>query len=288
MKKMYVFILSLILGFILLRVNSPKYSAYACVSCHPSPTSSCPRPTATNAPTPTTCHPSPTPTIIIVPTSTPTPTTTEELPSPTPTPSTEPSSPTNTPVPTTPPSSGGGDGGSSTSGSGGGSSWSCSDPAPKIPLLASVVRINATTVELKWWSVDDPVSYYGISYGPSSRNYLYGQTNIGKVTSYRVGSLNSFENYCFVINAVNNCASSAFSNEICTVSSGSVLGAVAPAKTSTTKAKPKVKGLSKTGSGKWEDYISYSLGAICVFTGFLLIKPRKKLLLSKVKNSVSR
>jgi len=128
------------------------------------------------------------------------------------------------PSPTLPPAVGGnGDGGGGGS-QGGAEAPHCGSQTPAAPRLKSVNKIKTNEVELVW----DPVelaTHYTISYGPASHNYLYGVSNTGKVTSFKVGALGA-GNYCFSIRAVNDCAPSDPSNEICTGGiTGEVLGA---------------------------------------------------------------
>jgi hypothetical protein len=97
-----------------------------------------------------------------------------------------------------------------------------------------------------------------VSYGPASKNYLYGQTDIGNTTSYTVEGLTVGQNYCFVVNAVNGCASSPASNEVCT---GEVLGA----------ATGQVLGLSATsGDNKLTEVSLYFIGLVCLISGLCL------------------
>ena len=49
--------------------------------------------------------------------------------------------------------------------------------------------------------------------GKKPGNYFYGATNIGSQTSYTVSGLKSCTDYYFIVTAVNDCASSGYSNE---------------------------------------------------------------------------
>lgn len=253
MKRRLVFLLlvlglSLALWKILPKKPEVAYATKECnCSCIPDPLPTdwlpewfklklppCPKKTPTQPPPVLT----PTPTPTLPPEATPTPT----LPA------------GATPTPTTPPSGGGGGqpGGGGQGGPGGGPS--CTDPAPNAPTLLSANKLGGGKVELKWTSVS-PVTHYGLAYGPSSKNFLYGQTNIGNTTSYTVEGLEAGKNYCFVVNAVNNCASSPFSNEVCT---GEVLGAA-------------VLGLSATSSNTKSTEVGFLiLGLVCIFSGLRL------------------
>lgn len=189
MKKIIKFIFKLevlILGFIFLRESLGEVrvatAGYWFPTCFP--------------PCIPTCLPKPTPTEVV-------PTPTESLPS---------------PGPTSPPADSGV--GGPPAGGGPAGPPVCGAQTPPAPYLRSVSKIKYGEVELTW----DPVelaTHYTISYGPSSGNYLYGVSNTGKVTSFKVGELGG-GNYCFVVRAVNDCAPSEPSNELCT--GGAVLG----------------------------------------------------------------
>lgn len=121
----------------------------------------------------------------------------------------------------TPPLSVGGDGGGGSQGGGPPGLPHCGSQTPVKPYLRSLTKIKYGEVELFW----DPVelaTHYTISYGLSSGNYLYGVPNTGKVNSFKIGDLGS-GNYCFVVRAVNDCAPSEPSNELCL--GGQILGA---------------------------------------------------------------
>jgi len=155
-----------------------------------------------------TCSPKPSPTGVV-------PTPTEIVPtpteiSPTLTPMQPTFIPTTQPTPTAPPAVGGPQ---EEVPSAGGPSG-CGAQTPPAPHLKSVTTIKVGEVELIWDPVE-PVTHYTISYGPSAGNYLYGVPNTGKVTSFRIGALGG-GNYCFVVRAVNDCAPSSPSNELCT------------------------------------------------------------------------
>lgn len=153
---------------------------------------------------------------------TPTPTFKEEL---TPTPTGEIlSSPTPTPTSQTPPDDGRG-------GPGGGPVVPphCLVPTPKAPVLIRVDRLNSEKAELVWSEVASATDY-NISYGQESKNYIYGVPSTGKVIAYQVGGLTAGQQYCFVVRAINDCAPSDPSNEVCTykpasAAVGQVLGA---------------------------------------------------------------
>jgi hypothetical protein len=179
------------------------------------------------------------------------PTPPEETPTPTPTPS-EPTPPEETPTPTpkeTPPVGGPGDGDDGFSPPG---APVCGANSPDAPILLSVTPV--ASVELKWTEVAE-ATHYSIAYGLESGNYTYGVENTGKTTSFIVGGLDSGHDYCFAVRAVNDCAPSELSNEICTGGgAGRVLGATT---------------LAETGSLDWQaiGVLVYTLGCLCLGLG---------------------
>lgn len=90
---------------------------------------------------------------------------------------------------------------------------------PPAPVLTSVVSNSDNTATLTWIDSPNPVNNYLISYGLSSKNYSYGNPNIGPqgTVTYKVGSLAGGKSYYFVVSANNNCGTSGFSNEISVV-----------------------------------------------------------------------
>lgn len=195
-------------------------------------------------------RPSPTPTPTLTPTLTPTPV---EL-TPTPTPEIQ---PTATPTPTTPPSQG------PPAVGGPGEPYVCGAEVPPAPTLLSANPSGLGQVDLNWTPVT-PVTHYSISYGLSSRNYIYGVSNTGNVTSFTVGGLQLGVDYCFAVRAVNDCAPSALSNEICT---GAVLGVTTG----------KVLGITTLGdTGSFDQHLAqllFIIGCVCFSTGLRLFLP---------------
>jgi hypothetical protein len=175
-------------------------------------------------------------------------------------------SPTPTPTPTTNGGGQGGQGGDNGSNNPGGP-YTCPDPAPNAPTILSVNRKSDTSITVSWTAVS-PVTQYGISYGKKSGKYDYGQSNIGNVTTFTVNDLASNQNYCFVVNAVNNCNSSPFSSEVCMGGrGGQVLGA------STTG----VLGFSTTSSDKSMVKLGiFLIGLLCLTSGLYLKRIQKK------------
>jgi len=179
----------------------------------------------------------------------------EPTPSPEPTPTTE---VTPTPTPTTPPPSDGGDGGEG----GPGEPWVCGASVPNTPTLLSATKAGGNA-DLAWTAVEQ-ATHYALSYGLSSGNYLYGVGNTGKVTSFTIGELDPAVDYCFAVRAVNDCAPSGLSNEICTgrALGGQVLG---------------VSTLGATGSFSDELFrILFIISNVCLGLGLKLFLPAKK------------
>lgn len=201
-----------------------------------------PTPTGHQEPTPTPTlppdHPTPTPTL------TPTPTV---IPEPTPTHQPEIGGPVNGGQP--------GPAGPSV----------CTASVPSAPILTNVISSGVGQVNLLWTAVT-PVTHYSISYGLSPQNYIYGVDNTGNVTSFTVGSLDPGVRYCFAVRAVNDCAPSGPSNEICTgkvLGTGQVLG---------------VSTLGATGSFAKDFFqILFIMGSVCLGLGLKLFLPAKKL-----------
>jgi len=161
------------------------------------------------------------------------------------------------PTPTLPPTGGGpSDGG----GGVGGGTPHCGAQTPAAPHLWRASVLGGGEVELSWDPIE-PSTHYNISYGPTSGSYLYGVDNTGKVTSFKVGGLGS-GNYCFVVRAVNDCAPSEPSNEVCTAP-GQVLG---------------VSTLGATGSlGDELEQILFIIGSVCIAIGLRFMSPAKRL-----------
>ena len=95
------------------------------------------------------------------------------------------------------------------------SSKGCSN-VPAAPVLSSVVSNSNNTATLTWVDSANPVSNYLVSYGIASKNYVYGDSNIGSqgTTGFTIGSLTGNKTYYFAVAANNNCGASGFSNEI--------------------------------------------------------------------------
>lgn len=158
------------------------------------------------------------------PTKTPTPSPVQSTPTPippfepTPTPTLELGEPSSMPTPTSePPPVGGGEPGPA-------GPPVCGATVPDAPVLLSADRSGPNEADLSWTEVG-MATYYSLVYGLSSSNYSYGVSNTGRVTFFTVGGLDPTADYCFAVRAVNDCAPSDLSNEICTgASRGQVLG----------------------------------------------------------------
>ena len=90
---------------------------------------------------------------------------------------------------------------------------------PSAPILTSVISNANNMATVTWTNSANPVSNYLVSYGTTSKNYIYGNSNVGPqgTTSYTVGRLTGNKKYYFVVAANNNCGRSGFSNEMSTV-----------------------------------------------------------------------
>ncbi len=101
----------------------------------------------------------------------------------------------------------------------------CSDATPGVPVITAATPLGNNQISLTWTDTNDPVSYYLLSYGNSSGNYIYGAPNIGSqgVTTYTVSNLAKNTTYYFAIKAENGCMSGSYSNEISTTTGGGSL-----------------------------------------------------------------
>ena len=126
--------------------------------------------------------------------------------------------PTQTPAPTSAPSN---------NSNGGGSSQShdapvCNDTDPGAPTNLKAIALGGGKVKLTWDNAPGPHTSYAVAYGPSIGNYLYGDPNVGNVTTYTVLALNPGGNYCFYVQAQNGCKGGIPSNVVCTNQPGTV------------------------------------------------------------------
>ncbi|MCX6726472.1 MAG: sortase [Candidatus Shapirobacteria bacterium] len=196
--------------------------------CRPQPTNtpqptSVPTSTPTNTPTATpTVSPEVTPTVTPEITLTPT-----EIP---------------TPTPTSEPSNNNDNGGS---GSNPGP-YVCNSADPGAPSNLKAVALGGGKVRLTWNPAPGTHTTYAVAYGPSIGNYLYGDPNVGNVTSYTVLALNPGGKYCFYVQAQNDCRGGNPSNVVCTnqgVGSFRVLGA-------TDNYNPLINGIKESYGGE--------------------------------------
>lgn len=98
----------------------------------------------------------------------------------------------------------------------------CYDAAPgSAPKITSAVVKSPSQITLHWTAAADPVSYYLVSFGVESGQYIYGSSNIGGqgTISYTVNNLLQGKTYYFVVRAGNGCAPGSFSNEIAATTS---------------------------------------------------------------------
>ncbi len=72
-------------------------------------------------------------------------------------------------------------------------------------------EVGQVTLE---WSKILNTNHYTISYGFSSRNYIYGVPDTGDTDHFTVSQLTPGKRYYFAITAVNDCGSSGHSNEV--------------------------------------------------------------------------
>lgn len=127
---------------------------------------------------------------------------------------------------------------------------SCNDRKPdSAPKLYAIAVTGKNEVTLSWEKAKDPVTHYLISYGLQAGKPLYGNPNVGNVSSYKVQGLSGGTTYYFRVRAVNNCAPGEVSNELSVKVGGKTLSGqaknfqpgVLSAKNGQTIAKTEVK-----------------------------------------------
>lgn len=97
---------------------------------------------------------------------------------------------------------------------------SCAAPKPglKDPMLFGAEPVSKDSIRIYIAPGDQPFTHYNLVYGTESDSYQYGALNISapsdKVTTFDVSFLKPNTNYYFRIVAMNDCASSNFSNEV--------------------------------------------------------------------------
>lgn len=89
----------------------------------------------------------------------------------------------------------------------------CTAAVPPAPTLISAIPVGEDGVALTWTPVS-PVTHYLIAYGLVSKNYIYGNPNVGNVTSFTVWGLSPGITYYFAVKGVNDCMPGPFSNEL--------------------------------------------------------------------------
>lgn len=98
----------------------------------------------------------------------------------------------------------------------------CGAATPSVPYLVSADYLGGNKIKITWNKVINANSY-SIFYGPSTGNYLYGVPSTGNSDNFTIEGLSKG---CFVIHAINDCAPSGPSNEVCSGAIASnVLGA---------------------------------------------------------------
>ena len=130
-------------------------------------------------------------------------------PSATPTPTPEPSNPSNS------------DNNNSNNNSSNGGAPSCNNQKPgSAPKIVSATGNGQNSVTLDWTKSADPLTHYLISYGLKPGIQLYGNPNVGNVTSYTVNYLSGGTIYYFRVRGVNDCTPGDPSNEVAVSVSG--------------------------------------------------------------------
>ncbi len=159
--------------------------------------------------------------------------------------STPTSTPTSTPIPTATPTSSPSNNENSNNNNNPGAP-TCNDADPGAPTNLRVTALGGGKVRLDWDNAPGPHSGYTVAYGPSIGNYIYGDQNVGNVTSYIVKSLNPGGKYCFYVQAQNGCRGGSPSNVVCSnqgTGSLKILGA-------TSNYNPLVDGIKNSYGGE--------------------------------------
>ena len=101
---------------------------------------------------------------------------------------------------------------------------SCDNEAPKsAPKIISAVTTGANEITLTWEKAEDPVTHYVISYGLVKGTPLFGNPNVGNVTSYTVKGLSGNIIYYFQVRAGNDCQPGKYSEETAVKVGGRVI-----------------------------------------------------------------
>lgn len=106
----------------------------------------------------------------------------------------------------------------------------CQDASPdNAPIVASPSVVDANGQVTINWTAVSPVTTYAMNFGITSGEYLYGNADMGNVTSYTVGGLTPGAQYYFQVLGVNGCAPGPRSNEVITPGQPTTVVPVAPA-----------------------------------------------------------
>lgn len=113
-------------------------------------------------------------------------------------------------------SNGGNSGGGSSSNSGGSvGAPSCNEQAPtSAPKITSALTSGKNEITLNWEKANGPVTHYVLAYGFEKGKPIYGNPNIGNVTSFKVKGLSGGFTYFFKVRASNGCRPGENSSEI--------------------------------------------------------------------------
>lgn len=99
----------------------------------------------------------------------------------------------------------------------------CDYKSPSRPTnLKAVTGVNEGEVVLTWDKVEN-ATHYTVSYGERWLDFDYGSSNIGDTDRYIVSGLEKGVAYYFVVTAVNQCASSGYSDGAAAYAGGSVV-----------------------------------------------------------------
>lgn len=93
----------------------------------------------------------------------------------------------------------------------------CKKESPKVPTNLTALSGTYGQVHLSWNKVDN-ASHYTVTYGLAADKFEYGSPNIGNTDQFNVNGLRPYTKYFFVVTAVNDCASSGYSQIVNAVS----------------------------------------------------------------------
>lgn len=95
------------------------------------------------------------------------------------------------------------------------------NPSQGAPILA-LTEVGDNSALLAWTSVF-PVTHYLLAYGLSNGDYIYGNPDVGNITSFTVRGLSGGATYFFAVRGVNDCAPGSYSNEVIVASRGPLM-----------------------------------------------------------------